>query len=356
MMFDTYNIIYQYYRTLTIAREVNSMHYLNARFTVLVAAMTFSITSLGQAAWASGDKPAARSMMGTNSILPLSGTSLSTNSVTLVRYTKTYLAAYAEILPSPTCTEVSPGAWTVTADPKYGKVTFRMLTGKFGDGECPGTTFTFAAIYYKWKAHNNKTITNMISDTFNATWQALDSTLPLTFNIEVPEVRPARETTLFVDWWPADQTIGRWRQTLHPPADDPTFDFSGESVQESDAPGMHSDTCWFLGPAFMKADRITGGKPGGWTVKAGNVWEFDSVGWLVRPQESDAVDYYRAPQFGEPARAPCGNRFPQLMLIKAPPDDSYHPYAGVNELGGQIGKTKITSIRAGSQMTRTWVD
>lgn len=92
-------------------------------------------------------------------------------------------------------------------------------------------------------------------------------------------------------------TVGRWRQTLHPPADDPTFDFSGETVQESDAPGPHSDTCWFDKSAFGKRDTITGGT---WTVKAGNVWEFDSVGWLVRPQESDAVDYYRAPQFGEP--------------------------------------------------------
>ncbi|MGH6794170.1 MAG: hypothetical protein ACREDH_02975, partial [Methylocella sp.] len=268
------------------------MHYVNARFAVLAAAMTFSIIPLGRAAWASGDKPAAGSMIGRNSILPLSADVIP---VTLVRYTKTILAGDIEYNPPPACTEIEPGTWSVTTDPTYGKVTFGTATGHLGNGEYPETTFTFAVISYKWTAHNNKNISGTISDTFNGTWATSDGKFntPVTFNIHVPVVRPASETTAFVDWDPEKPTIGRWRQTLVPPADDLTFDFSGQSMEEQDAPGTHSDTCWFPESDIGPADTINGGTMA--TVQANNVWEFDRVGRSPR-----AVTYYRVPQKGLP--------------------------------------------------------
>jgi hypothetical protein len=168
-------------------------------------------------------------------------------------------------------------------------------------------------------------------------------------------VRPDHETTVFHDWYPANPTIGRWRQTLHTPADDPSFDFSGESVQETDAAGTHSDTCWFAGSMFKKGGKISGGT---WDVVKGNLWgdlakpgfDDDYVGWL-----SAAVTYYRMPHGTPPhVSAPCVTRFPQQMTIKAPPDTSYNNYAGINGLGSDIGVTTVPSIRAGSSKTKTW--
>lgn len=80
----------------------------------------------------------------------------------------------------------------------------------------------------------------MISDPFNGTWKAADSTLPVTFDITVPAVRPDHKTHGFVEWGPVHLTDGCWRPKLHPPADDPHFDFSGESLQEMDSPGSYS--------------------------------------------------------------------------------------------------------------------
>jgi hypothetical protein len=169
------------------------------------------------------------------------------------------------------------------------------------------------------------------TSTFNSNWFTKDGRFndPYSFQITVPVVRPASETTAFVDWDPTGLTDGRWKQTLHPPASDPTFDFSGESVREADAAGTHSDTCWFPTSAFAKFDKITGGT---WTVAAGNTWEFDYVGWF-----HSAVTYYRLPHSGVHARAPCVSRFPQQMTVKAPVDTAYSNYAVINALGGNVG-------------------
>jgi hypothetical protein len=250
------------------------------------------------------------------------------------RYKKKLLAAYTEYYPS-TCEEVSPGSWSVNTSPKYGQVSFDIISGNLASGDCPGTTFTFAAIYYKWTEHNNKSIT----DPFTATWTSPSFVFPFSFDIKVKVVRPSSETTVFNSWDGATGGLGKWEQTLHPPADDPTFDFSPESVREKDAGGGGPDTCWFSGSAFSPFTAITGGT---WPVKTGNTWGFDYVGWF-----STAVTYYRAQ-----GRAPCGTTFPQQMTIKSPADKSYKNYAVVNTLGGKIGTSSVTSIRAGKKRTR----
>lgn len=216
--------------------------------------------------------------------------------------------------------------------------------------QLPGT-FIFAAIYFTWTNHNNKaeySISDSLYDSFEATWDSPNLTFPWASAISVKVVRPLSETTAFGGWDPdpTGLTDGRWKQTLHPPADDPTFDFSGESVKEADAAGTHSDTCWFPASMFAQFNKVTGGK---WIVQAGNAWRFDYVGWL-----NPAVTYYRLPHGAVPARAPCVARFPQQMKIKAPPETSRSNYAGINKLVGKIGLTTVTSKRAGSSEIRTW--
>lgn len=62
------------------------MRYLGASVAVLVAAMTFSLTTLGQAARASEDKPAVGSLLDRNAIVALSASSSTTIPYNIERY------------------------------------------------------------------------------------------------------------------------------------------------------------------------------------------------------------------------------------------------------------------------------
>jgi hypothetical protein len=192
------------------------------------------------------------------------------------------------------------GAWTHTPhqlcgknasgnDIKCGQITRGTETVTVGSRVCAGSTFTYATIYYEWTAHNNQSNLsaplNKVADTLDATWTAPDgSTAQYTFDITVPVVRPDHETTAFVDWWPDNPTVGEWQQTLVPPSSDPTFDFSGETVQEQ-VGGAGRDNCWSPVSPFPPAIAVSGGT---WPVQSGNIWKPDQVGWLPM-----AVTYYR---------------------------------------------------------------
>jgi hypothetical protein len=148
----------------------------------------------------------------------------------------------------------------------------------------------------------------------------------------VPVVRPDHETTAFVDWWAANPTVGEWQQTLVPPSSDPSFDFSGETVQE-EVGGAGQDTCWSPVSPFAQMIAVTGGTS---PVLSGNVWEPDRVGW-----SPDTVTYYRnptpPPTPPPPSPVPCGFTLQQQMTIKAPSDGttSNNIYGKVNELSGK---------------------
>lgn len=224
-------------------------------------------------------------------------------------------------------------------------------------GVCAGSTFTYATIYYAWTAHNNQSTLsaplNKVADTFDATWTAPDGSAQYTFNITVPVVRPDHEHTVFLDRWPDNPTVGEWQQTLVPPKSDPTFDFSGETVQE-EVGGAGRDSCWSTDSHFDPVLTITRGSPGGWPVKPGNVWGPDQVGWLP-----DAVTYYRnptpPPDPPPPSPVPCGFTIQQQMTIKAPSDGTtYNKYGAVNALSGKITKKAVTSERAGKKEMEKW--
>jgi hypothetical protein len=338
------------------------MRYLGASVAVLAAAMTISLIPLGRTAWASDDMPVVRSGMDINAILPLSASSSSTITRDIDRYggtkNKPTLLEKLAHFQHGTCTEVSEGAWTYTdtqtcGTEKCGKVTTGTVTSTLGS--CPGKTFTFVAIYYEWTAHNNQSNLsaplNKVADTFNATWTSPHSTMQFTFDITVPVVRPDHETTAFEKWSPEFPTVGEWKQTLVPPSSDPTFDFSGESVQEQ-VGGAGEDTCHVDTSPFPPRLTITGGPPDGWPVKSGNVWEPDQVGW-----KPDAVTYYRNHRSTTlEFSGSCSFTIQQQMTIKAPSDDttSNNMYGAVNALRGTIEYAQVISERAGMSMTETW--
>jgi hypothetical protein len=351
------------------------MRYLGASGAVLAAAMTFSPAPLGQAARAAGHKPVVVSLRERNAILPLSRNSFSTITLAVERYMNppTLLEGLAEINPA-TCTEVAVGAWTSTPDQlcqnvlsasrnvlttggaiNCGAITTGTVTVTEGSGVCAGSTFTFATIYYEWTAHNNQSNLsapiNRVADTFDATWAAPDgSSAQFTFNISVPVVRPDHETTDFGSWY---YTQGLWQQTLVPPSSDPTFDFSGEQVQEFAAAPAGPDTCWYPKSGGMPLESVTT-EPGVFrTVESGNIYGPDKVGYFPR-----VVFLYRkhSPTFIRDGF--CRTRFGQQMKIHAPsdPPDTYTAYGStntgnVNLLGTSMRGDTVTSTRAGMSET-----
>lgn len=69
-----------------------------------------------------------------------------------------------------TCTLISSGTWTVTTPPVYGVTATGIVDGMLGNGDCPGTTFPFGAIFYTWTS----TDPNAATDSFAATWMSPD--------------------------------------------------------------------------------------------------------------------------------------------------------------------------------------
>ena len=91
----------------------------------------------------------------------------------------TLLEYYTEYDPSPTCYEVSPGAWTVNTPPQHGAVSFRQVGGPLPNGDCASQNFTFAAIYY------TLTDSSAVSDSFTATWATPDHLFSYQFTFSI---------------------------------------------------------------------------------------------------------------------------------------------------------------------------
>jgi len=182
------------------------------------------------------------------------------------------------------------------------------------------------------------------------------------FPVNVKIKYPTSETTIWANL--GDAKIGQWKQTLHL-ASDANFDWSGNSVQETD-PGPDNpanDTCWCPGSAIGQFYRISGGiwyEPtdvgGDFGPKMNGKWGYDHVGWCAahgaffcsNPAFPVPVDYYRLKQ-----RAPCGTTFLQQMQFQATNagDTSWQSYGNVNTLGGSFTDVDITSLRAGMSHT-----
>jgi hypothetical protein len=281
------------------------------------------------------------------------GTSLST----IQRYQITYVYALTEYN-TQTCKLIDKGKWTSTTTQtctppgggtagECGKVTYGTVTAQLANGDCPGRTFSFASICYTWNKHIDWQVTDQIA----STWVSTDYTMPEVFPVTVPIVYPSSETTTAKGW---DSAVnGQWQQTLHS-ASDPSIDWSGSSVQETD-PGPDNpanDRCWCKGSAIDQFYRITGGlwgpssAGGDFGPKKGGAWGYDHVGF-----GSDAYAYYRMKQ-----RAPCGTHLYQQMQFQATQVSGapFVNYGAVNTLGGSFNDQTVTSLRAGKFETESY--
>jgi len=254
--------------------------------------------------------------------------------VPLKKNTKELLEGWTEYNPN-TCQDISTGKYTATTAPMFGKLSYDIQDFTDTSPPCAGTTFPYKVANYKWTS----TTSSAPQDFFSLQWTTPDGAFTEDSDW-LAELLPPSETTAFKGWATSmsEPTIGQWRQTIGPK----TIAYAAVTVQESDPGGGGPDTCWFSGSKFAPFTAITGGT---WVVQAGNTWGYDYVGWLKA-----AVMYYR-----NKGRAPCGTTFPQQMQVQfATGDTTFYNYLGVNTLGGNIGTTTVTSIRAGKSQTKTW--
>jgi hypothetical protein len=268
------------------------------------------------------------------------------------RYKLAYLYALTEYNTG-TCEAIDQGAWTITHEGKCkppsggpevncGTVTTGVLKKlPLGNGDCPGHTYNFASICYTWDEH----IDWKIKAKTDATWNSADFSMPMVFPVNVKIKYPTSETTGGVGW--DANANGEWLQTLKNA--DPNFDWSGNSVQETD-PGPDNpanDTCWCNKSAIPQFYKITGGvwygpatmAGGDFGPKKNGKWGYDHVGFGF-----NAYRYYRLKR-----RAPCGTSFPQQMQFQATNagDTSWQNYGAVNTLGSTFTYQDITSLRDG---------
>lgn len=253
------------------------------------------------------------------------------------RYKTTLVATQVSFYAN-TCAFYSAGVITFPMEPKYGKATAGTAACTIPPGQvCAGHSYSnCAGIYYERTAHNNKSARSPSAegpvDIFTYKWDVppyiSEAHSP---DIAVPVVRPTGETNKFIGW---QEGYGKWRVTLVPPGNDPTFDFTGERIQETFL--SDNDSC--VGPVSP---------PNAITIEHGPPGEFgDSVGY-----SACVVEYARAAK-----KTPCGYRIRQRMEINAPSDgDATYTYS-INTLiatvtgqviypAGQLAIGQVTSQR-----------
>lgn len=218
------------------------------------------------------------------------------------RYPKTLVATQVAVYLN-SCAFYSSGAISFPTMPQYGKATTEPVACTVPPGQaCAGHTYSnCAGIYYERTARNNKSLRSPSTegpvDIFTYKWDVppyiSETHSP---DIAVPVVRPKGETNAFESW---NEGKGRWRVTLVPPDNDPTFDFTGEQVRETYV--TESDGCIGAGSSKSNVTTVVNGPPGNFG---------DSVGY-----SACAVEYARAKR-----KTPCGYRITQKMEISAPSD------------------------------------
>lgn len=163
-------------------------------------------------------------------------------------------------------------------------------------------------------------------------------------SMEVQCQVPSSEVTI-TGGWHSDilrSTKFQWNMTLGPLS----TNFAGRQVtEETPLPSTGQDTCWLQGSQKDPFDKVTGST---WTVRSGNTWGPDSIGYSVVQ-----VDFYRAQ-----GRAPCSTRFTQQMLINCGSEKrKYKEHQVGADIGTSTepGKVTLKSIRAGqTSPPKTW--
>jgi hypothetical protein len=109
------------------------------------------------------------------------------------RVVKTFIEGWTEYNPS-TCTDISPGSYTVLTAPTHGKLFFDVENGTLANGDCPGVTFPFAVARYTWTDPSNK----VLQDPFTLQWSTPDGQFTQTnsFTAELAKIVQSKSI-----WW-----------------------------------------------------------------------------------------------------------------------------------------------------------
>jgi hypothetical protein len=90
-----------------------------------------------------------------------------------------------------TCKEISPGNYKIPIKPKHGSISTQII-GRYhlGNGDCPGSTYTFKMSAYTWTDANSNPCTNHCVDNFTVEWYTpdgkFDQSFPMTATLTKP--------------------------------------------------------------------------------------------------------------------------------------------------------------------------
>lgn len=117
------------------------------------------------------------------------------------------LQAWTEYQPS-TCKPISPGSYRVDRRPRFGALSYGLITGRLANGACPGKTFSFRIAYYKW----TNTAAWPKQDLFTIRWVTPDGL----YNLSFPMIanRAPRITGETLAWWFNGEKPGGYKTEL----------------------------------------------------------------------------------------------------------------------------------------------
>jgi hypothetical protein len=328
----------------------------------LMAAMAFSPIALGKTGTANttfhvikkpGRDNAAASPPLVNTAPPCTATVCDQ----IKRYTDTEIIEATEYYyyPDGTCQFLDPGMWSspnniqpVDNGTPAGTVTFSVQQDTPPPNPYTGATcigggpYQYAVLHFTWNLHKNKTAVLGYGPTatFSSNWTGdFGSFFAETFQITVPVVRPIGETISFMGFTGiiGNGLVGQWLQTLKPPTTDPSFDFTGETVQES---FMSSRGNCLSPPAAQVPLAGTTRPPSTFPVKNGPPGQWvDGVGFGDEADAACAVLYNYC-------YMPAGCFFSKLQetAIKSDADSGFTKYGGVNHLSATSYGRIITLV------------
>ncbi len=322
------------------------MHYLRAAV-ALVAAMTFSMTALGERRTAiavfTGPSGGVAPPDGAPPCVSTFCTSIPT------RYKNTFIIGITEYETTYPCFYIDHGQWTpgtniqpIDKGTPAGTVDVSELAivGPTPPGcTAAGGPYLYAPLYFDWTLHKNLTWYLGYGPTafFQSNWYTKDGwNLPYSFQITVPVVRPIGETISFKGFTGVigNGLVGQWLQTLTPPTDDPSFDFTGETVQEDLSASIGN--C-LSPPAKLVPLAGTTRPPSTFPVENGPPGQWvDGVGFGDEADSACAVLYNFCYQ-----PSGCLMTRTQTTAIKSDADfaDAFTKYGGVNRLtAGLLGR------------------
>ncbi|RMG20538.1 MAG: hypothetical protein D6732_28610 [Methanobacteriota archaeon] len=162
---------------------------------------------------------------------------------------------------------------------------------------------------FEWEAASigNVEITSIFQDTATPIQDLGSFSVSLSLTIIKPTGEITEETGIWGSYmgFIGSPTVYNWKQTLQPV----DVDFSKITVHERDL-GNSSNSCWFPGSQYSKDLQVDGSS---WTVKNGNIWEPDQVGW-----KEEAVIYYRQEALNGRVNLPCEGILSQVMEVVLP--------------------------------------